>query len=212
MCASTFSQLCREWDSAQQHAEAVINLGMEHELTLLLAQGTLLHGRVLVEIGQTSEGIQQLEQGLASYLATGAEVWRPMYLSMLGAAYERSGLAGEGLDRVTQALEIVETSQERWWEPELYRLRGSLLVDMSSDNGSEAELCYRKAIESAQSQQAKSWELHAVTSLARLWQSQGKHQKAYDLLAPIYNWFTEGFDTADLKDAKALVAQLAQGE
>ena len=95
------------------------------------------------------------------------------------------------------------------WKAELYRLKGALLLQQSSDNSTEAETCFHHAIGIAQSQQAKSWELRAATSLARLWQQQGKRQEAHDLLAPVYGWFTEGFDTADLKDAKALLDELA---
>jgi predicted ATPase len=109
---------------------------------------------------------------------------------------------------LTEALERVDTTGERWYEPELYRLKGELLLQRSSDNTTESEACFQHAISIAQSKQAKSWELRATTSLARLWQQQGKRQEAYDLLAPVYTWFTEGFDTADLKDAKALLQVL----
>ena len=114
-----------------------------------------------------------------------------------------------GLTVLTEALTLVDTTGERWYEPELYRLKGALLLQQSSDNHTEAETCFHHAIAIAQNQQAKSWELRAATSLARLWQQQGKRQEAHDLLAPVYNWFTEGFDTADLKDAKALLDELA---
>jgi predicted ATPase len=103
----------------------------------------------------------------------------------------------------------VDTTGERWYAPELNRLKGELLLQQNSDNQREAETCFHHAIRIAQSQQAKSWELRATTSLARLWQQQGKRQEAHDLLAPVYGWFTEGFDTADLKDAKALLDELA---
>src|SRR5205807_7328576 len=102
-----------------------------------------------------------------------------------------------------EALKLAETTGERWYEPELYRLKGELLLQLSSDNQAEAEHCFQQAMTVAQNQQAKSFELRAATSLAKLWQQQGKRQEAHDLLAPVYNWFTEGFDTADLKDAKA---------
>jgi predicted ATPase len=103
---------------------------------------------------------------------------------------------------------LVEKNTERLYEAEIHRLKGELLLQQSSDNHTEAETCFHQAITIAQNQQAKSWELRAATSLARLWQSQDKRQDAYDLLAPVYEWFTEGFDTADLKDAKALLEEL----
>ncbi len=117
--------------------------------------------------------------------------------------------AADGLRQVAEALELVESTQERWWEPDPYRLQGALLWEVSSDNHTEAETCFQQAIAIARSQQAKSWELRAATSLARLWQSQGKRQEAHDLLAPVYGWFTEGFDTADLQEAKTLLQELA---
>jgi predicted ATPase len=104
----------------------------------------------------------------------------------------------------------MDTTGERVWEPELYRLKGELLLQLSSDNQAEADTCFRHALEIARTQQAKSFELRAVTSLARLWQQQGKRQEAHDLLAPVYHWFTEGFDTADLQDAKALLDALGE--
>jgi predicted ATPase len=103
----------------------------------------------------------------------------------------------------------VDTTGERWYEPELYRLKGALLLQQHSDNQAEAENCFHHAMALAQNQQAKSLELRAATSLARLWQSQGKCKEAHDLLAPVYGWFTEGFDTADLQEAKALLEELS---
>src|SRR5262249_25173117 len=144
-----------------------------------------------------------------AFRATGAEMMRPYYLALLAEAHGTMGQPEAGLTVLTEALTLAETTGERWYEPELYRLKGVLLLQQSSNNQADAETCFHQAIAVAQSQQAKSWELRSVTSLARLWQQQGKRQEAYDLLAPVYNWFTEGFDTADLQDAKALLAELA---
>jgi predicted ATPase len=120
------------------------------------------------------------------------------------------GQAEEGLSALTEALTLVDKSGERFYEAELYRLKGELVLQSGVwSRESEAEQCFQKAIEIAQKQQAKSLELRAATSLAKWWQCQGKHQEAYDLLAPVYNWFTEGFDTADLQAAKALLAKLS---
>jgi predicted ATPase len=109
---------------------------------------------------------------------------------------------------LAEALTVVDKTGERWYEPELHRLKGVLLLQLSSDHQDEAEACFQQSLDIARQQQAKSWELRAATSLARLWQQQGKRQDAYDLLAPVYNWFTEGFDTTDLIDAKALLNEL----
>ena len=114
-----------------------------------------------------------------------------------------------GLAVLAEALTLAETTGERWYEAELYRLKGELLLQQNSDNHTEATSCFHQAIAIAQSQQAKSWELRAAVSLARLQQQQGKPQEAHDLLASVYHWFTEGFDTADLQDAKALLDELA---
>jgi len=111
---------------------------------------------------------------------------------------------------LAEALTVVDKTDARWYEPELYRLKGALLLQQNTDNQAEAETCFHRALDIARSQQAKSFELRTATSLARLWQQQGKRQEAHDLLAPVYNWFTEGFDTADLKDAKALLDALAE--
>ena len=114
-----------------------------------------------------------------------------------------------GLTALAEALTLAETTGERWYEPELYRLKGELLLQQNSDNQAEAETCLYQAIAIAQNQQAKSLELRATTSLARLWQQQGKQDEAREALAVVYAWFTEGFDTADLQEAKALLDELA---
>ena len=109
---------------------------------------------------------------------------------------------------LTEALALVDTTDERWYAPELHRLKGVLLLQQHADHQAEAEACFYHALELARNQQAKSFELRTATSLARLWQQQGKRQEAHDLLAPVYGWFTEGFDTADLQEAKALLEEL----
>ena len=133
---------------------------------------------------------------------------QPYFLALLAEAHGTLGEPEAGLRVLTEALTRVDTTGERWYEAELYRLKGALLLQQSLDNSTEAESCFHHAIAIAQNQSAKSWELRAATSLARLWDQQGKTQEAYELLAPVYNWFTEGFDTADLKDAKALLDAL----
>jgi predicted ATPase len=113
-----------------------------------------------------------------------------------------------GLAVLAEALTLVETKGERWYESEIYRLKGELLLQQNAVNQAEAENCFQQALDIARTQQAKSFELRTVTSLARLWQSQGKRQEAHDLLEPVYGWFTEGLDTADLQEAKALLDEL----
>jgi predicted ATPase len=207
--AATFHKLRREARWTQEHAEALISLATDQGFPQWKALGAILRGWVLTHQGQAQEGIAQITQGLSAYRATGAEVGRSHFLALLAEAHGTRGEPEAGLTVLTEALTLAETTGERWYEPELYRLKGALLLQQSSDNHTEAETCFQHSISIAQSQQAKSLELRAATSLARLWQQQGKRQEAHDLLAPVYEGFTEGFDTADLKDAKALLDELA---
>jgi predicted ATPase len=140
--------------------------------------------------------------------ATGAALARPYFLSLLVEAQAATGQPEAGLTALTEALTLAETSGESWYVPELYRLKGTLLLQQSPDYQVEAEVCFQQAIRIAQSQHAKSLELRAATSLARLWQQQGKQDAARALLPPLYGWFTEGFDTLDLQEAQALLTAL----
>jgi predicted ATPase len=207
--AAVFHQLRLEVQAAQERAEATISLATEQEFPQWRATGACLRGWVLAHQGRVKEGIEQIQQGSIAWRSTGAEIGRPHYLALLAEAYGTMEQPDAGLKVLTEALALVDKMGIRWYDPELYRLKGTLLLQQSSDNSTEAEACFHHAISIAQSQQAKSWELRAAISLAKLWQQQGKRQEAYDLLAPVYHWFTEGFDTADLKDAKALLDALA---
>jgi predicted ATPase len=185
-----------------------MRLAKEQGFPYWMAYSAMLRGWALTQQGQVKEGIEQITQGLRDYRATGAEIQRPYYLALLAEAYGIMGQSETGLVSLAEALVHADKTGERWYEPELHRLQGELLLQCSSDNQAEAEHCFQQAITVAQNQQAKSFELRAATSLARLWQQQGKRQEAYDVLAPIYGWFTEGFDTADLQEAKALLEAL----
>jgi predicted ATPase len=207
--AAMFHQFRREVRAAQERAEAAINLATEQGFLPWQVVGSTWHGWALAHQGQAQEGIEQLYQGMMAWRATGAEAHRPYFLALLAEAHGIIGQPETGLTMLTEALALVDTTGDRWYESELYRLKGALLLQQSSDNQADAETCFQQAISIARSQQAKSWELRAATSLAHLWQRQGKRQEAHDLLAPVYNWFTEGFDTLDLKDAKALLDELA---
>jgi predicted ATPase len=207
--AAMFHQFRRQGRAAQEYAEVASNLATEQGFPFWRAVGSLLRGWVLVHQGQAQEGSEQLHQGLQAFRATGSEVARPYFLALLAEAYEIMGQPEAGLTVLREALTLVNSSGERFYEAELHRLKGALLLQQSSDNQVEAEACFHKALDIARSQQTKSFELRTATSLARHWQQQGKRQEAYDLLAPVYHWFTEGFDTADLKEAKALLDELA---
>jgi predicted ATPase len=206
--AAVFHQLRREVRAVQECAEAAFSLAMEQGFPHWMAFGSLLRGWARAHQGQVRDGIEQITQGLRAFRATGAELWRPYFLALLAEAYGTLGEPEAGLTALTEALTLVDKTGERHHEAELYRLKGELLLQQNAANQIEAENCFQQAIAIAQNQQAKSFELRTATSLARLWHSQGKRQEAHDLLAPVYGWFTEGFDTADLKDAKALLDEL----
>ena len=199
----------REERLAQEYTEGAMALAAEQGLVQLLAVGTIRRGRALAARGLGEEGLAQMHQGLAAYRATGAEVRRPYYLALLAETYGKVGQPSQGLSVLTEALTMVDKTAEGWWEAELHRLKGELLLRRASPT-EEVEACFRQALAVAQHQQARSLELRAAMSLARLWQRQGKRDAAHDLLAPIYGWFTEGFDTADLQEARALLAELSR--
>jgi predicted ATPase len=208
--AAWLHQLRREVPLAQARSEAVISLAAEHGFVHWGALGTVLRGWICATQGQAEEGMAQIYQGLAAWQATGARGVRPLLLALLAEAYEQGEQAEEGLRALTKALAEVEHTGERRHEAELYRLKGALLLAQSVDHTAEAEACFHRALDVARCQQAKSLELRAAMSLARLWQGQGKRTAAYELLAPVYNWFTEGFDTADLQEAKTLLDALSE--
>jgi predicted ATPase len=206
--AAMFHQFRREMRAAQERAEAAISLTKEQGFPYFMALSSLMRGWALAHQERVQEGIEQYTQGLRTYRATGAELLRPYLLALLADVHGILGKPETGLAVLGEALTHADKTGERWYESEIYRLKGALLLQQHADNQPEAERCFQHAVVIAQNQQAKSLELRATTSLARLWQQQGKHQEAYDFLAPVYNWFTEGFDTADLKDAKALLDEL----
>src|SRR5712691_4003129 len=209
--AALFHSLRRDVCLSQERAEPAIVLATDQGFPHHRAIGSLLRGWTLAHQGQAQDGIEQLHQGLTACQVVGVELLRPHYLALLADAHGTIGHQELGLKVLTEALTLVDTTGERVWEPELYRLKGALLLQQSSNNATEAESCFHHALDIARSQQAKSFELRTATSLAQLWHQQGKRQEAHDLLAPVYGWFTEGFDTFDLKDAKALLDALSEG-
>ncbi len=168
-----------------------------------------MRGWAVAARGHTEEGIGEMQRGLTALRATGARAHRPYYLALLAEACGHTGQAGEGLSLLAESLDLIETGNVRTWEAEVHRLKGELLLVQSAKNTVEAEACFNRAIDVARRQRAKSPELRAAVGLARLWHQQGKTGEARALLAPVYDWFTEGFDTADLKEAKALLKELS---
>jgi predicted ATPase len=212
--AAILYQSRREGQAAQERAEAAVALAREQGFPYWAAIGTIVRGWALAEQGHIEEGIAQMRQGLAAWRATGAEARWTYFLTFLAEAYEKKGQAKEGLSILAEALAVVGKNEEHYYEAELYRLKGELTLQSQvqgpkSQVEEEAEECFWKAIDIARRQQAKSLELRAVMSLSRLWQSQGKKKEAHEMLAEIYGWFTEGFDTKDLQEAKALLQELA---
>ena len=181
----------------------------EHGFRYYLAWAMILQGWALVRQEHDVPGIAQMDQGLAALQGTGARRSWAYYAALLAEAYGNSGAPGEGLRMLADAFEHVQHTGECWWEAELHRLKGELLLSLSADNQAEAEACWHQALAVARRQQAKSLELRAAVSLSRLWQQQGKRAEARELLASIYGWFTEGFDAVDLQEAKALLEALA---
>jgi predicted ATPase len=234
--AAVFHPLRREEQLTREQAEAGLTLSTAQGFVPSLAVGMTLRGWALAEQGQGEEGIGQMRQGIATWRATGAEVQVTYFLALLAEAYGKVGQAEEGLTVLSEAVALVHKTGERHYEAELYRLKGTLTLQSQASLGqvssksqashntsadsniqhptpstqaeAEAEACFHKAIEISRRQQAKSLELRAVMSLARLRRHQGKAKEARLLLAEIYHWFTEGFDTKDLQEAKALLDKL----
>jgi predicted ATPase len=205
-------QFRREGPAVLERVEAVVTLSTEQGFPFWLAIATVLRGWVLAEREQAEVGIAQMHQGLSAYQAVGSELYRPYFLALLAEAYGKAGQAEHGLMALAEALAIVERTGERWWEAELHRLTGELLLAQAGGEKlsmEEAETCLQQALDIARRQQAKSLELRAAMSLSRLWQRWGKRAAAHQMLAEIYGWFTEGFDTADLQEARALLEELA---
>jgi predicted ATPase len=191
----------------EERTDQLFAVAIEQGFPFFRATGTILRGWVKVKNGDVAEGISLLRSGSTAYRTTGAEGWLPNYLALLARACEIAGEVEEALTQLDDALQIVERTGERWQEAELIRHKGQLLLRQGRSE--DAEELYRKALGIDEEQGAKLWELRAAVSLARLRRDQGRRAEARDLLAPVYGWFTEGFDTPDLKEAKALLGELA---
>jgi predicted ATPase len=199
----------RELQTTWECAQELLALCTERGFTYLLPCGAILEGWVVAMQGETASGIARIRQGLEEFRTIEAELNWTYFLTLLAEAYAKAAQTQEGLTVVEEGLTLVQNNEERFYEAELYRLKGALLLERVTDQQREVESLFRQALALAHHQQAKSLELRAAISLSRLWQQQGKRAEAYALLAPIYGWFTEGFDTADLQDAKALLEALA---
>jgi predicted ATPase len=201
--------LRREPEEADELAEPAFALSDKHGFTFWTALIVFMQGWSLRQQGRGAESVARMRMGLASAEATGAKMMRPMFCALLGEAHGQVGQLDEGLRMLSDAQDAVEESSQRQYEAEVQRFKAELHLRATGPDRGHAEACFERALRIARQQQAKSWELRAAMSLARLWRDQGRRTKARDLLAPVYSWFTEGFDTADLEDAKALLEELA---
>jgi predicted ATPase len=207
--ARVFTTMLCQWrrDAAATHAQAetLMTLAEEQGFGLRCEHGRILRGWALAMQGRPAEGVAQIRQAFGVYPNMEPGLYRAYFLGLLAEGYGQVGQPEAGLRVVAEALALVATTEVRWWEAEVYRLQGDLLLQLPKPDVSQAEACFQQAIEVARDQQAKALELRAALSLSRLWQQQGKRAGAQQLLAEVYSWFTEGFDTLDLKEAKALL-------
>src|SRR6516165_973404 len=201
--------LCAKYAAANAQSNDVVRLADEKGAALWKALGTMGKGCVLALSGKAAEAIQMITSGITTYRSTGSRVYLPFCLSHLSRAHAELGQFDDACRCIGEALTAVKTTKERWYEAEINRIAGEIaLLLLPEPDAAKAEANFERALVVARQQQAKSWELRAAMSMARLWRDQGKRNEARELLAPIYGWFKEGFDTRDLKEAKALLGTL----
>jgi predicted ATPase len=199
---------CGNYETATAVLNEVTALAGEKGALFWEAHGTAQQGCLFGLTGKASNAVQMLTSGITAFRSTGSTSWLPERLSYLAKAYADLGQFDEASRYIREAMMTVNTTKERWWEANIYRMAGEIALMSPEPDATKAQAYFERALSVARAQQAKSWELRAATSMARLWRDQGKPQQACELLAPIYGWFTEGFNTRDLKEAKALLAQL----
>jgi len=193
---------------ANAQADELVALADEKGALLWKYAGMIDKGYILAMTGKASNAIQIFSSAITGHRSTGSRIWVPLYSSYLARAYAELGQDEQARHSIDEAMAVVETTKERWCEAEINRIAGQIALMLPDQDGKKAEAYFERALTIARAQQAKSWELRAAMSMARLWRDQGEQRQAHDLLAPIYGWFTEGFDTLDLKEAKALLEQL----
>jgi predicted ATPase len=206
--AAGFHQFRREKKHTRDQAEAAVSLCSEQGFAEILGISRWVRGWALSELGQEEDGIQEMAEGIEGYRSCGSKLFLSWPLGLLAWAHGNVGQIEKAFGRLAEAFKVVEQNGERFYEAELLRLKGELLLKRPAPD-EEPEACFRQAIAVARRQSARTWELRATTSLARLLAKQDKREEARVLLGEIYGWFTEGFDTADLKDAKALLEDLS---
>jgi predicted ATPase len=200
---------CGDYTVANTQVVELLTLADERGSPFWKAYGTAVRGMLFTETGKASDAVRAITSGITSVRSTGASLYEPFYLWYLAMAYAELGQPDDARRCIDEAIDKVERSKEKWCEAEVHRIAGEIALKSLTPDAEKAEKYFEHAVAVARQQQAKSWELRAAMSLARLWRDQGKPQQALELLAPVYGWFTEGFDTLDLKEAKALLEELA---
>jgi predicted ATPase len=201
--------LLGNYAAANAQADELVAVAEEKSAAIWKALGTTQQGWVLAETGKATDTVHRITSGIAAWRSTGSTMYLPTWLSELAKTYADLRQFDDAWRCIGEAIVAVEKTKERWWEAEVNRIAGEIALMGPQNVSAKAEAYFERALEVARQQQAKSWELRAATSLARLWRDQNKVQQARELLAPIYGWFTEGFDTRDLKEAKALLHSLS---
>jgi predicted ATPase len=199
---------CRNYSAANAQVDELIALADEKGSPYFKAFGIALQGNLFAMTGKASDAVQAITSGMTSLRSTGATLYEPWHLCVLAMAYAELGQFDDARRCIDDAIDKVERSKEKWCEAEVYRIAGEVTLKSPAPVTEKAEKYFDRALAVARQQQTKSWELRAAMSMARLWRDQGKVQQARELLAPVYGWFTEGFDTRDLKEAKALLEKL----
>ena len=200
---------CGNYTTANARVDELLALADEKDAAFWKALGTLGRGWLLGLTGRASDAIQTITSGIAAWRSTGTTLFLPLWLSYLAGAYAELGQLDQAWRCIGEAMSIIETAKERWFEAEVNRIAGEIALKSPEPDVAKAEAYFERALAVARNQQAKSWELRAAMSMARLWRDQGKRDEARELLAPVYGWFTEGFDTLNLKEAKKLLEELA---
>jgi predicted ATPase len=200
---------CRNYAAANVELGELVALADEKGALYWKVCGMASQGCLFAQTGKPSDAVRMLTSGITAYRSTGATLWAPFHLSNLATSYASLGQLKDAWRCVGETMTAVATTKEKWFEAEVHRIAGDIALLSPEQDAAKAEAYFERALTVARKQQAKSWELRAAMSLARLWRDQGKPQQARELLAPVYDWFTEGFDTPDLKEAKALLDELA---
>ena len=211
LCLTGFTYiLCGDYAAANARSDETIPLAEEKAAALWKAWGLFNQGWVLALTGQAVQAVEIMTSAINAWRSTGATVYMPFFLSPLAGCYAELGKLNDAWHHIDEALTAVERTKEKWWEAEINRVAGEIALKPPEPNAAKAQAFFERALSVARAQQAKSWELRAAMSMARLWRDQGRRDEARELLAPVYGWFAEGFDTLDLNEAKTLLDELGQ--